>query len=328
MLEQASLLLSQLNSLFEDREKQLAEDQAELKQQIELFEQEKKLMATVPVADNDVLSLNVAGTLLTTKRSTLTQAEGSALAARFNGRWEQCLDRDDQGRIFLDFDPYCFQQILFYLRSRALLSSAEAAAALPEVESCRRTAYIDLVKYLALEEYMGYSGVAALQFVQASPGVEIMGERQKAKVTTSGSNYRTVITGSSLGNVCFLKCKICQVNHWMFVGIGADIALDGQNNQSASNAYGWGSGKQQYTRGQERKSSGARWTNGDWVLIKADFLAGKLSMVSRQVSTPLTMSLEVPANLQDQYTFQLILFDCNDQVELLPVTAEEQQLLP
>ncbi len=30
-------------------------------------------MTTIPVAENDVLSLNVGGTLLTTKRSTLTQ---------------------------------------------------------------------------------------------------------------------------------------------------------------------------------------------------------------------------------------------------------------
>ena len=217
---------------------------------------------------------------------------------------------------------------MFYLRSRALLSSAEAAAALPQVESCRRTAYIDLVKYLALEEYMGYSDVAAQQFVQASPGVEIMGERQKAKATTSGRSYRTVITGSSLGNVCFLKCKICQVDHWIFVGIGTDLALDGQDTLSASNTYGWSNAKQQYTRGQDRPSSGAQWTTGDWLLIKADFLAGKLSMVSRQVSTPLTMSLEVPAKLQDQYVFQVILWERNDQVELLPVTAEDQQLLP
>ena len=272
--------------------------------------------------------LKLASPQQQTSRLVCIQAEGSALAARFNGRWEQCLDRDDQGRIFLDFDPYCFQKILFYLRSRALLSSAEAAAALPEVESCRRTAYVDLVKYLALEEYMGCSGVAAQQFVQASPGVEIMGERQKAKATTSGSDYRTVITGSSSGNVCFLKCKICQMNLWMFVGIGADIALDGQNTPSASNTYGWDNAKLQYTRGHSTPSPGARWTNDDWVLIKADFLAGKLTMVSRQVSTPLTMSLEVPANLQDQYVFQVILWDRNDQVELLPVTAEDQQLLP
>ena len=216
---------------------------------------------------------------------------------------------------------------MFYLRSRALLSSAEAAAALPQVESCRRTAYIDLVKYLALEDYMGYSGVAALQFVQASPGVDILGERQKAKVTTSGRSCRTVITGSSLGNVCFLKCKICQVTDWIFVGIGADLALDSQMTYSASNSYGWDNANQQYTRGHSTSSPGDRWTNGDWVLIKADFLAGKLSMV-RQVSTPLTMSLEVPANLRDQYVFQVVLYYSNDQVELLPVTAEDQQLLP
>jgi len=38
-------------------------------------------------------------------RLVCTQAEGSSLAARFNGSdlMEQCLDRDDQGRIFLDF---------------------------------------------------------------------------------------------------------------------------------------------------------------------------------------------------------------------------------
>ncbi|KAL0028555.1 hypothetical protein WJX79_001387 [Trebouxia sp. C0005] len=170
MLEQVSLLLNQMNSLFEDREKQLEEAQAKLKHQIELFEQEKKLMATVAVADNDDLSLNVGGTLLTTKRSTLTQAEGSCLAARFNGLWEQCLDHDDQGRIFLDFDPYCFQLILFYLRSRTLLSSAEATATLPEVEPCKRRAFLDLVKYLALEEYMGHMGSGPVQFVQGGSG--------------------------------------------------------------------------------------------------------------------------------------------------------------
>lgn len=28
--------------------------------------------------------------------------------------------RDGQGRIFLDFDPYCFQEIVAYLRQRAI----------------------------------------------------------------------------------------------------------------------------------------------------------------------------------------------------------------
>ena len=259
-------------------------------------------------------------------RLVCTQAEGSSLAARFNGSdlMEQCLDRDDQGRIFLDFDPYCFQQILFYLRSRALLSSAEATAALPEIDPCKKHAYMGLVKFLLLEEYMGYSGFSALQFVQASSGVQIMREGQTAKVVASSSSYRTVMTGPSLGNVCFFKCKIHQMEDDMFLGLGED--LDGRRNH-ASSTHGWDNSGLQHIKGTQSSYPAYQWANGDWVLIKADFLAGKLSMVSTQVSTPLTIPLKVPAKSQDQSVFQVGLYGSTDQVELLPVTAEDEQLL-
>ncbi|KAA6425970.1 MAG: hypothetical protein FRX49_04345 [Trebouxia sp. A1-2] len=279
MLEQVSLLLNQMNSLFEDREKQLEE------------------------------------------------AEGSCLAARFNGLWEQCLDHDDQGRIFLDFDPYCFQLILFYLRSRTLLSSAEATATLPEVEPCKRRAFLDLVKYLALEEYMGHMGSGPVQFVQGGSGVQLTQNGQVAKAIGSGASYRTVLTGSHLGNVCFCKCKFHQVGQWVFLGVGADLAVDAHDNHSAATAHGWAMPDRQFTTGS-MSSATVSWANGDWVLVKADFSARKLSMVSSRASTPLTMPLEVPANLQDQYVFQVILWNCRDHVELLPVNAEDQQLLP
>lgn len=154
-----------------------------------------------------------------------------------------------------------------------------------------------------------------------------MASGQQATVTKSGRSYRTVITGSPLGNVCFFKCKICQVKLWMFLGVGADLALDGQSNFSALNTYGWSKNSCQYAKSTHLSCPAAQWASGDWVLIKADFLAGKLSMISTQVNTPLTISLEVPANLQDRYVFQVIMYDCNDQVELLQVTAQDQQLL-
>ena len=272
----------------------------------------------------------LSNTLWYNDRLVCTQAEGSSLAARFNGSdlMEQCLDRDDQGRIFLDFDPYCFQQILFYLRSRALLSSAEATAALPEIDPCIKHAYMDLVKFLLLEECMGYSGFSALQFVQASSGVQIMREGQTAKVVASSSSYRTVMNGPSLGNVCFFKCKIHQMEDEMFLGLGED--LDGRCNHHASSTHGWDNSGQQYIKGKQLQQCfppKVHWANGDWVLIKADFLAGKLSMVSTQVSTPLTIPLKVPAKSQDQSVFQVNLYGSTDQVELLPVTAEDEQLL-
>ncbi len=188
---------------------------------------------------------------------------------------------------------------------------------------------MDLVKFLVLEEYMGYFGGASLQcvkFEQAGSGVHIRNNGQQAKVTAAHKGFRTTITGSSLASVCYFKCKICHVNHWMFVGVGADLALDADN-CSDTTVYGWAKAGQQCTRGMFSDAP-VKWANGDWVLVKADFPARKLSMVSTHVSTPLTMSLRVPASLQAQYVFQVILYNCNDQVELLPVTAEDQQLLP
>lgn len=83
-------------------------------------------MQHISVADNDILTLNVGGMTLCTNRSTLIQAEGSALAARFSGRWEQSLSRGDQGRIFLDYDSYSFQQILLCLRMRAIADDIDS----------------------------------------------------------------------------------------------------------------------------------------------------------------------------------------------------------
>ena len=47
--------------------------QALLHEEVQHFAQENRLMTSVQVADNDVLELNVGGSLMTTKRSTLTQ---------------------------------------------------------------------------------------------------------------------------------------------------------------------------------------------------------------------------------------------------------------
>ena len=50
-----------------------AQAQDEVRRQLAALEQEKKLMQTLDVADNDIVDLNVGGTLFSTKRSTLMQ---------------------------------------------------------------------------------------------------------------------------------------------------------------------------------------------------------------------------------------------------------------
>ena len=116
MKRSASYLLSELTATFEAREADLKQvytclydlstsvsgpylftwmhmqAQALLDEKLKHSEQENKLMTSVQVADNDVLEINVGGSLISTKRSTLTQVSilHVTLSANFKSRF-QCL---------------------------------------------------------------------------------------------------------------------------------------------------------------------------------------------------------------------------------------------
>lgn len=65
-----------------------------------------------------VLHLNVGGTRMDVLRRTLTSVEGSMLASRFSGRWDESLERDDAGYFFIDQRPRHFEILLNILRDR------------------------------------------------------------------------------------------------------------------------------------------------------------------------------------------------------------------
>ena len=62
----------------------------------------------------------MGGKLLDVRRSTLTSAKNSMLAALFSGRWEKALPRDASGRIFIDDNPVCFQKMVEALQIRKI----------------------------------------------------------------------------------------------------------------------------------------------------------------------------------------------------------------
>eukprot|EP00984_Skeletonema_dohrnii_P005209 scaffold1824_cov104-Skeletonema_dohrnii-CCMP3373.AAC.9 len=70
-------------------------------------------------SDNDILLLNVGGrTNIAVLRNLLTQFEGSMLAAKFSGRWDDSMEKDRDGNIFVDQDPENFMLLINYLRMR------------------------------------------------------------------------------------------------------------------------------------------------------------------------------------------------------------------
>lgn len=102
---------------------------------------------------DDIIELNVGGKIMTTKRSTLCQIDGSLLATMFSGRWEGSMSHDKDGRVFLDFNPVHFGFILNYLREK-IISSPDNPATLPKVPSNEVKMFSKLVEYLGLSSEM------------------------------------------------------------------------------------------------------------------------------------------------------------------------------
>ena len=260
------------------------------------------------------------------------QAEGSALAARFSGHWEQCLDHDNQGHVFLDFDPDLFKHILFYLRSRTMLSSPDDKVPFPQVALDKQHAFENLIKYLALEEYMGCGACTALQFVAAHPSVNLQGQMASAQGDSEG--FRSINAGSLAGDVCYMKCKAHVLKRWMFVGVaaGIDVALPGFSHlhYADPSSFGWSTPRQQFCCGKQ-SSSKIQLQIGDCILLKADFVHHKLSL-RRTDSSSASQHAEMTFTLaQEQHTrafFHVILYSPDDKVELLQVTPEDHALLP
>ena len=67
-----------------------------------------------------IIDLNVGGSHYTTHLSTLTREPESKLAAMFTGK--QPIDKDKDGRYFIDANGYIFGNILKYLRSGEITS--------------------------------------------------------------------------------------------------------------------------------------------------------------------------------------------------------------
>lgn len=243
----------------------------------------------------------------------------------FSGRWEHCLKLDAENRIFLDFDPYCFQEILSHLRCCNIRSSAAADVPLPAVSACKQAAYMQLVKYLALEDYMGYSAVVHFRFSQAAPGVEVSPEGEHADCPQSTPDYKSIILDPPIRHVGYVKYKIHKTD-WLFLGVGANVNIADPANYSAAGSNGWTSNQFQWTQGKHESAPILQWHEGDWVLIKADMGSGTLSMIASSVTTPFTLPLSTIGN--GQYVFHVILHDSQNTIDLLPVTPEDQQLLP
>ena len=102
--------IEQAKAELDEREASLERREEQLKKAIEGVDHEKKLMAGR--APSDVLQLNIGGSHCSVSRRTLCQYEPSLLAAKFSGRWDDNVEKDADGRFFIDQPSHLFMPLV------------------------------------------------------------------------------------------------------------------------------------------------------------------------------------------------------------------------
>ena len=152
---------------IEDLEKQIDEVVTRLRDKsTKLFNMQASLQARQnailhtnggsKASPKDKLTINVGGDQVIVLRETLTQIPGSRLEALFSGRWESRLIRDEEDRIFLDVNPYCFRKIVDYLRLLKVSSDIETdPPALLDISDEHKESFNRLLDFFGLTSNNG-----------------------------------------------------------------------------------------------------------------------------------------------------------------------------
>ena len=295
-------------------------ERAKMKAELDAYNAEKQRMKAVEVSDNDIIELNVGGHKLTTKRSTLCQVEGSLLALMFSGRWEDSLERDQDGVVFFDFNPKNFIVILDYLRAKKV-ATPENLASLPKVPEDQSKSFNSLLGYLGLSDEIGLAEIVPSEkFNEHCSGVTL---KEGGKVAVHGPNYEhRYVFGKTIyqqGIVRIrLKLESFQNNDWMFLGIvmKADVVPPNKTSRKWPGSYGWGLGKfgQVWKDGSRTDDNALKnvTKQGDTVELVLDCDAAKLSLY---LQTGLQFHIEIPKS--HTWSLNVNMLNANDRLRII-----------
>jgi hypothetical protein len=252
----------------------------------------------------------------------------------FSGRWEDSLERDQDGAIFFDFNPQNFLLILDYLRAKKI-ATPENPAPLPKVAQDQAKSFNNLLGYLGLsDEIVPAEKVPSREIVPTENGPSEKFNQHSSNVVTlqeggtvavHGPNYgHSYVLGENVyqqGIVRFrLKLESFQDNYWLFVGtVKADVVLPNNDSYSWPGSYGWALGYGQVVKDGSWTTHNALKNvtkQGDTVELVLDCDAAKLSL---HLSTGQQFHIEIPKS--QTWRLNVDLHGTNDKVRIIDVTV-------
>ena len=237
------------------------------------------------VKDNDIIYLNIGGEKVTTERCTLCQVKDSRLAKMFSGPAKDDLKRDDDGAIFLDYNPEHFRLILEYLRAKKIAQPGKPIA-LPKVAEDKLAHFNDVLQKLGLSDEIVPAEIAPSEkFDQHSRQATL--EESGAVAVNGRSVGHSYVLGKNVyqkGILLKLKLESFQDKDWMFVGVlRGDVTQpedDPVQSHRWNGSYGWAFGRKYGTvwkngSGKDKDALKKIAKEGDTVELVLNCLASK-----------------------------------------------------
>eukprot|EP01102_Stenamoeba_stenopodia_P004306 TRINITY_DN14629_c0_g1_i1.p1 TRINITY_DN14629_c0_g1~~TRINITY_DN14629_c0_g1_i1.p1 ORF type:complete len:592 (-),score=167.69 TRINITY_DN14629_c0_g1_i1:103-1878(-) len=274
--------------------------------------------------DDPIVKLNVGGKKISTKCSTLTQIKGSFLASLFSTHMnESNLELDEEGYVFLDYNPQCFQKILDFLRAIRLCDPDRVEK--PVIPDDIRQDFEILAKHLGVADVIGIPVeiIECFSFKYRSEDIMIheKGLVIEHGILRNGFEFAFGERVYTQGIVQFtFKVEHMSNGSFSFFGIiGAGTKPEGGDTPYLKTSYGWGFPDRVYINGLVYNNYGgfrvdALQQNGNIINLTLNMRTNTLSF---EVYDQLKYSIQIEPQ---PWRLHVSLSGLRDRVRILQVT--------
>eukprot|EP00751_Fragilariopsis_kerguelensis_P045658 CAMPEP_0170984710 /NCGR_PEP_ID=MMETSP0736-20130129/5027_1 /TAXON_ID=186038 /ORGANISM="Fragilariopsis kerguelensis, Strain L26-C5" /LENGTH=290 /DNA_ID=CAMNT_0011408463 /DNA_START=1 /DNA_END=873 /DNA_ORIENTATION=+ len=253
--------------------------------------------------DDDIIEIDVGGTIIRALRSTLTQVPDTMFTSMFSGRWKGSLKRNVDGRIFLDHDPELIEIIVNFLRTKKIENHSMPVPS-PEIPDKKKNQFNTLLHYFGLTDFFYPPSIFVpldinnIEVVQLRSAVNVTKSENKIQFSKEYNEYNDGRFNflackpplDSSGEGSFWKVTFDTMNGWVLLGIIGNLGASHMS-YADSTSYGWAGSSQVYHGGTDRSGDDG-WTSfAQGECLYFHLKANKLTMFSVQKNKKFTIDV-------------------------------------
>lgn len=214
------------------------------------------------------------------------QFPGSVLELMFSGRWEDRVERDRDGNVFLDYDPFLFSVLLRYLVALHSYGMAAQHLELRPIPSNLEQEFRLMLQHLGLKEIIQPNVEFKWSHLRKTPSVTLAKDNTVAVSEGDGILRHHVMSHDYYeGGVYTFNIIVEFLEEWAMLGIiRSDIILGNADDACTDpSTYGFGSGGEVFVQGVDSSKKGypgRTFGTGDEFSLVLDCRYGRLMLVA------------------------------------------------